>query len=92
MMDDVLVFISPAYVLAFFIASAYGMVFFLFFGHEWRQLFLFWGVAVSTFMIGQAIAKAIGLGLFNIGALNLVEGTVASALGLMAARVWRRAD
>jgi len=90
-MDDLLIYVSPAYVLAFFIASAYGLVFFIFWGQGWRQMFLFWGVAVVAFLIGQAIAKAVGLGLFNIGAVNLVEGIVASTLGLIAARAWGRA-
>lgn len=89
-MDDVLIFISPAYVLAFFIASAYGLVFFLFFGQGWRQMFLFWSVAVVAFLLGQGIAKAVGLNLFNIGVVNLVEGIVASTLGLIAARAWAR--
>jgi len=89
-MDDLQIFISPAYVLAFFIASAYGLVFFLFLGQGWKQMFLFWGVAVIAFLIGQAIAKAVGLSLFNIGAVNLLEGIVASTLGLIAARAWGR--
>ncbi len=90
MIDDLLIFISPAFVLTFFIASAYGLVFFLFFGQGWQQLFLFWGTSLVGFFIGQGIAKAIGLGMFNIGAVNLVEGSLASALGLIAARAWRR--
>jgi hypothetical protein len=89
-MDDFLIFVSPAYVLALFIASAYGLVFFLFLGQGWRQLFLFWGVAVAAFLIGQGIARTVGLSLFNIGAVNLVEGIVASTLGLIAARTWGR--
>lgn len=91
MFDDMQVYVSPAYVLAFVIASAYGLGFFLFLGHGWRQMFLFWGVAVGAFLVGQAIARAVGLALFDIGAVHLVEGTVASALGLFAARAWGRA-
>jgi hypothetical protein len=88
-MDDALILVSPAYVLGFCIASIYGLLFFLFFGQGWQKLFLFWGTAVIGFFIGQAIAKAIGLALFNIGAVNVVEGTLGSALGLIAARAWR---
>ena len=91
MIGDTEIFIAPAYVLAFFVSSAYGLGFFLFLGHGWKQLLLFWVAAVAGFLIGQEIAKTIGLGLFNIGAMNLVEGTVASALGLIAARAWVRA-
>jgi hypothetical protein len=91
MIGDVQVFIAPAYVLAFFTASVYGLGFFLFLGRGWKQILLFWVAAVAGFFIGQEIAKAVGLRLFNIGAMNLVEGTVASALGLIAARTWGRA-
>ncbi len=89
-MDDFLILVSPAYVLAFLIASIYGLVFFLLFGQDWHQLALFWGIAVVGFFFGQSIAKAIGLALFNIGAVNLAEGTLGSAVGLVAARAWRR--
>ena len=89
-MDDFTIFVSPAYVLAFFIASTYGLAFFLFLGQGWRQLFLFWGVAVAAFLIGQGIAKTVGLHLFNIGSVHLVEGIVGSTLGLIAARAWGR--
>lgn len=88
--DDLQIYLSPAFVLAIVIASVYGLVFFLFLGHGWRQMFLYWGVAVTAFLIGQALAKAVGLALYNIGAVNLVEGTFASALGLIATRAWGR--
>ncbi len=89
-MDDVLILISPAYVLTFLIASIYGLGFFLLFGQGWRQLALFWGIAIAGFFVGQAIARAIGLALFNIGAVNLAEGTLGSGLGLIAVRTWQR--
>lgn len=85
-MNDVLILVSPAYVLAFTIASVYGLGFFLLYGRGWQQLVLFWGIAIAGFFIGQSIAKAIGLALFNIGAVNLAEGTFASALGLIAVK------
>lgn len=89
-MDDFLILVSPAYVLAFLIASIYGLGFFLLLGQGWRQLALYWGIAAVGFFIGQAIAKTIGLALFNIGAVHLAEGTLGSALSLLAARAWQR--
>lgn len=88
-MDEFLILVSPAYVLAFLIASIYGLGFFLLFGQGWRQLALFWGVALAGFFIGQTIAKTIGLALFNIGAVHVAEGTLGSGLGLIAARAWK---
>jgi hypothetical protein len=88
MIGDIYVFISPAYLFAFVIASVYGLMFFIVMGQGWKQLIAFWVAAVVGFMIGQSVAETMGLGLFNIGKLNFVEGTIASALGLIAMRAW----
>ena len=90
MIGDIFIFVSPAYVLAFVIASVYGLAFFVFLGHGWRQMLMFWVAAVSGFLLGQAIAQSTGVRLFNIGSLSLVEGSIASALALIAIRVWVR--
>jgi hypothetical protein len=90
MIGDILVFVSPAYILAVVIASIYGLAFFVFLGQGWKQMLVFWVTAVAGFLIGQAIAQSAGLRLFNIGSLNLVEGSIASAFALIAVRAWVR--
>jgi hypothetical protein len=78
--------ISPALVFAFVLATLYGLVFFLMFGHGWARLGLYWIAALFGFAAGQGMASAIGLGVWDVGAVHLVEGTVASALCLLAVR------
>ncbi len=77
-------------VLGFVLASIYGLVFFIFFGHGWWRLLFYWFVGVAGFFAGQGVASVLGLALFNIGDLSLVEGTVVSVASLVAVRVWRR--
>ncbi len=82
--------ISPSFILALTLATLYSLVFFLFFGHGWLRLVFYWAGGVIGFFLGQWIANLIGLSIFNLGDLNLVEGTVVSWVSLFAARAWRR--
>ncbi len=82
--------LPPFSVLAFLLASAYGLVFYLIFGHGWLRLAAYWVLSVAGFFLGQALANLVGLALFNIGEMNLVEGTLASWLTLFALHAWRR--
>ncbi len=80
----------PSFViLAFVISSLYGLVFYLILGHGWLRLLMYWFVSVVGFFLGQWLASVIGVSIFNIGELNLVEGTLASGLCLWAAHAWR---
>jgi hypothetical protein len=81
--------ISPSLVLGFTLSTLYGLVFFLAVGHGWPRFFFYWIVGVVGFFAGQTIAHLVGLAIFNLGDLNLVEGTVVSWVGLVAARAWR---
>ncbi len=82
--------LQPAPVLAFLLASIYGLVFYLIFGHGWLRLIAYLVFAIAGFFLGQVLANFVGLALFNIGEMNLVEGTVTSWLVLLALRSWRR--
>ena len=81
--------ISPSLVLGFCLSTLYGLVFFLVVGHGWPRFFFYWAAGVVGFFVGQSIAHLIGLAIFNLGDVNLVEGTVGSWIGLFAARAWR---
>ncbi len=80
----------PPLLLAFVIASLYGLVFYLIFGKGWARLGLYWVAGVAGFGIGQWLASLIGIALLNIGPVNLVEGTLVSWASLFAVRAWRR--
>ncbi|MBI4785765.1 MAG: hypothetical protein HY782_01800 [Chloroflexi bacterium] len=81
---------SPSLVLAFVIGSLYGLVFYLVFGRGWARIPLYWVTGLAGFALGQWLGSSIGLSLFNIGPVNLVEGTLVSWASLFAVRAWRR--
>ncbi len=81
--------LPPSSVLAFLLASAYGLVFYLIFGHGWLRLVAYWIFGIVGFFLGQALANLVGLALFNVGEMNLVEGTLGSWLVLVALHTWR---
>lgn len=81
--------LSPSMVLTFVLSSLYGLAFYLAFGRGWARLFLYWFVGIAGFAVGQGIASAVGIALFNIGSVNVVEGTLVSWLSLFAVRAWR---
>jgi hypothetical protein len=82
--------IPPSLVLGLALATLYSLVFFLVFGHGWLRFFSYWLAGVMGFLLGQWIATFVGLSIFNIGELNLVEATAVSWVSLFAARAWRR--
>ena len=81
---------SASFVFGFVLASLYGLVFFVIFGHGWLRLILCWVVSVAGFFLGQWFTNVIGLAIFPIGELNVIEATIVSWLLLGAIRVWRR--
>jgi hypothetical protein len=44
-------------------------------------------VSIGSFFVGHWVASALGLALFNIGELRVIEGTVVSWLALVTLRV-----
>ncbi len=81
----------PALLLAFLIASFYGVAFFLFSGRTWIELALYWATAVAGFAIGALFSRFIGLNLLPIGQVNIIEASITCILALVLARMlWRR--
>ena len=85
-----LTMISPSLTLALVLSTLYSLVFFLVFGHGWLRLLFYWVIGVTGFLLGHWLANLVGLSIFNVGELNLVEGTAMSWVALFAARAWRR--
>ena len=85
-----MVMISPSIILALVLATLYGLVFFLVFGHGWLGFIFYWAVGVIGFFLGQWVANLVGLSILSLGDLNLVEGTAVSWVALFAVRAWRR--
>jgi hypothetical protein len=81
----------PSIILGCVLGILYGLVFYLLFGHGWLRLIFYPLVSIGSFFVGHWVASALGLALFNIGELRVIEGTVVSWLALVTLRVWRRA-
>lgn len=82
--------VPPSLVLSFVVSSLYGFVFYLIFGQGWARLALYWLTGIIGFAAGELLARGVGIALFNIGDVNLVEGTLVSWLSLIVMRAWRR--
>jgi hypothetical protein len=52
--------ISPSLVFSLLLASLYGAVFHFVWGKRWRDLALYWVVAVAGFAIGQVLSGFLG--------------------------------
>lgn len=74
----------------FILATLYGLIFYLLFGRGWGRLILYPVVSSAGFFLGHWLAGVLGLAIFNIGELRVVEATLVSWLGLVTLRVgWR---
>lgn len=85
-----MILISPALVFGFVISSLYGVAFYLLFGRGWMRLWVYWLIGIVGFAFGQWVGGLIGLSALNIGAVNLIEATLVSWIGLFGARALRR--
>jgi len=77
---------SPSLVFSLLLASLYGAVFHFVWGKRWRDLALYWMVAVVGFAIGQALFNFLGFSIYLIGEVRVVESTIVSWVCLFVAR------
>jgi hypothetical protein len=76
----------PALLLSFLIIGAYGALFHLWRGRTFRELPLYLAAAGIGFALGQIGGDAIGLDLFTIGPVHIVEASLGSWAALFVAR------
>jgi len=69
---------APAWLLSLLIAGVYGALFHLWRGRSFRELLLYLTASVVGFGLGQMIGSIIGLSLFMIGPLHIVEASLGS--------------
>jgi hypothetical protein len=77
---------SPSLVFSLLLASLYGAVFHFIWGKRWRDLGLYWVVAVIGFAIGHAVFEFLGLSVYKIGQVRVVASSIASWACLFVAR------
>ena len=77
---------APAWLLSFLIAGIYGALFHLWRGRSFRELPLYLAVALAGFTLGQLAGDAVGLEIFTIGPLHVIEASLGSWVFLFVAR------
>lgn len=81
----------PSLVLAFVIASIYGLAFYLLFGRGWLGLAIYWLVGLVGFGLGQILSSVFSFSLLPIGSVNAIEGSITSLIALLLTRtLWKR--
>lgn len=81
----------PSLVLAFVIASIYGLAFYLLFGRGWLGLAIYWLVGLVGFGLGQILSSVLSFSLLPIGSVNAIEGSITSLIALLLTRtLWKR--
>jgi hypothetical protein len=78
--------VSPSLVFSLLLASLYGAVFHFVWGKRWRDLALYWAVAVIGFVIGQVVFGFLGFSIYLVGEVRVVESTIVSWACLFVAR------
>lgn len=76
----------PAWLFSGLIAGIYGTLFHLWRGRTFRELPLYLSAAFVGFALGELAGNAIGLDLFMIGPLHIVEASLGSWVMLFVAR------
>lgn len=80
----------PALLLSLLLASLYGVTFYLFLGHGWLRLAIYWLVALFGFALGQFATSLIGFRLLPLGSVNVVEASIVSFAFLWVTRaLWK---
>ena len=77
---------SPALLLSFLIAVIYGALFHAWRGRTFRELPLYLFAAALGFALGQLAGDAIGLDMFMIGPVHIIEASLVSWIVLFIAR------
>lgn len=77
---------SPTLLLSALIASIYGALFHVWRGRSFRDLPLYLIASGLGFALGQLIANLIGLDIFTIGPIHIIEASLGSWAMLFIAR------
>lgn len=77
---------SPEPVLMVLFGVSYGALFHLYYGRKLRQLLTFLLASIVGFALGQLVGERVGLGIFTMGRLHPVEGSLGSGILLFIAR------
>lgn len=72
----------PYLLLSFLLGGIYGALFHFWQGKTIRDLVIYFLTGIIGFGLGQVLGNLLGLNIFLIGSLHIVEATIASWLSL----------
>jgi hypothetical protein len=76
----------PALILSLIIASAYGALFHVWKGKTAKDLLIYLAAGLAGFGLGQLVGNTLGLGIFMIGEVHVVEASLICWLILFIAK------
>jgi hypothetical protein len=76
----------PALILSLIMASAYGALFHVWKGKTAKDLLIYLIAGLTGFGLGQLVGKTLGLGIFMIGEVHVVEASLICWLILFIAK------
>jgi len=79
-------FRSPQFIVGSAIATALASLFHLLLGRGWRDLLLYWFIALVGFAVGQGMANILGLSLYMLGRVHVIEAAISCWLAMLVAR------
>jgi hypothetical protein len=77
---------SPSLVLSIIMASAYGALFHVWKGETAKDLLIYLAAGLVGFGLGQLAGNTLGLGIFMIGQIHVVEASLTCWLILFIAK------
>ena len=77
---------SPALLLSALIAGMYGALFHLWRGRTLRELPLYLIASSVGFVLGQLVGNLVGLDLFTVGPIHIIEASLGSWIMIFIAR------
>lgn len=81
---------SPSFVFGFMLATFYGSTFHFMSGGDARRLALFLCVSWIGFALGHISGDLLGIEIFDIGPLNMLNASLGSGIALLAAQILTR--
>ena len=76
----------PYLLLSLILGGIYGTIFHLWRGKSVKDLVIYLITGIIVFIIGQALGNLLGLRIFLIGPLHIIEATVISWISLFVAQ------
>lgn len=83
-----MLYLSPPLLVTLLLAEVYAALFHLLRGQGAAELLRLSGGSVAGFLLGEGIARLLGLGTPMLGDVHLLQGSLGAWIGLLATHWW----